>query len=76
MVRKSKNCNFNCLTPKPVSLTTVLSYFPSHRTLESLGGRGPQVSLQLELRPYSRPDSILAFKLSKETLNPRVEAKY
>ena len=29
MVRKSKNGNFNCLTPKPVSFTTVLSYFPA-----------------------------------------------
>ena len=32
---------------KPVCVTTVLSYLLSHRTLGSLGWRGPQVCPQL-----------------------------
>lgn len=70
MVRKSKYCNFNSLTPKPVSLTTVLSYFPSHRTVEPLGGRGPQVSLKLELRPRSRSDSNICFQTFQRNFKP------
>lgn len=70
MVRKSKYCNFNSLTPKPVSLTTVLSYFPSHRTVEPLGRRGPQVSLKLELRPRSRSDSNICFQTFQRNFKP------
>lgn len=69
MVRKSKYFNFNSLTPKPVSLTTVLSYFPSHRTVEPLGGRGPQVACSRH-RPRSRPDSNICFQTFQRNFKP------